>query len=120
MPEEQATHTPLIPTFIQNPVEYGPTWTNPVNPTWWASAATASALGKRYGGKPVQMPPYYPAHSWRETFKPAFQWYLKFPTGTLINAGTLADFFVHDPESTAPGVADRYVRETIEAAESGN
>lgn len=116
---EETAIPPLIPTFIKDPVEYGPTWTTPLNPMWWASAATTAQLGKRYGAKPVGMPPYYPAPEYRETFKPSFQWYLRFKSGTLINAGTLAAFFVEDPEATAPGVADKYVRETIAAYEAG-
>lgn len=116
---EETAITPIVPTFIQNPVEFGPTWTTPLNPMWWASAATTAQLGKRYGAKPVGMPPYYPAPEFRLSFKPSWQWYLRFPTGTLINAGTLAEFFVNDPEGTAPGIADRNVRETIAAAEAG-
>ena len=126
---EQTGITPLVPTFIQNPVEEMlginaedvpvVVSTTPLNPTWWADAPTARALAMRYGANAVTMPPYYPAQWRRVWFNPSSQWYLSFPDGTLINAGILADYFKRNPEQQFPGVADKFVREYIAAAQAG-
>ena len=84
-----------------------------------ADAATAKAIAARYGATAVPMPPYYPAQWRRILFNPASMWYLQMPDGTLINAGILADYFRRNPEAEYPGVADKYVRDYIAAAEAG-
>jgi len=91
----------------------------PLNFIWWADAKTAKALAVRYGATAVPMPPYYPAVWRRVMFSPAGMWYLFFPDGTIINAGILADYFRRNPEAEHPGVADKYVKEYIAAAEAG-
>jgi hypothetical protein len=122
------SQTAIVPSFVTNPVEETPGYDftgkptiikTPLNFIWWADASTAKALAARYGAKAVAMPPYYPAPWHRSTFDPASQWYLQFPDGTLINAGILADYFRRNPEAEHPGVADKYVRDYIAAAEAG-
>lgn len=123
------SETPIVPTFVSNPTEElvgftaqgTPTVlaTLPLNFIWWADAATAKALATRYGAQAVPMSPYYPAQWRRIWFNPASMWYLQFPDGTIINAGILADYFRRNPEAEFPGVADKYVKEYIAAAEAG-
>lgn len=91
----------------------------PLNFIWWADAATARALATRYGAKAVPLVPYFPAHSTRLAYDPASQWFLQFPDGTIINAGILADYFRRNPEAEFPGLADKFVRDYIGAAEAG-
>jgi hypothetical protein len=123
------SETAIIPAFITDAIEEligfntqgQPTvlQTLPLNFIWWADTTTAKALATRYGATAMPMLPYYPAVWRRVQFNPASQWYLFFPDGTLINAGILADYFRRNPETEHPGVADKYARDYIAAAEAG-
>ena len=122
------SETAIVPEFITDAVEENPGYDPTGHPIiiktrlnfiWWATAATARAIASRYGARAVQVSPYYPAQWTRATFDPPAQWYLQFPDGTLINAGILADYFRRNPEAEHPGVADKYVRDYIAAAEAG-
>jgi len=112
-----------LPIFVVGPVEVGPdpNVTTPLNPVWWATAATAHAIARNYHGKAVALPPYWPAPEWREAFRPAAMWYCKFQSAipatdgpVFINAGLLADCYVRNPD--APEVADKEVRDLIESS----
>jgi hypothetical protein len=122
------SETAILPEFITDAVEETPGYDPTGKPTiiktalnfiWWATSLTARAIAARYGAKAVPMTPYYPASWTRATFNPASQWYLQFPDGTVINAGILADYFRRNPEAEYPGLADKYVRDYIAAAEAG-
>lgn len=85
----------------------------PESKIWWGSADAAANLAVRYGGKAVLAPPYYPAPMRGMVYSPAQMWFV-LVDGIMVNAGELADMFVHYPEDVVPGAADRNNKQIIE------
>lgn len=90
----------------------------PLNSIWWATFDAAMNLAARYGGKVVQAPPYYPSVWWRTLFNPGTMNYIVIGNAE-INAGELAQTFVHNPEDTSPGTADRINKQLIAMYQMG-
>lgn len=101
------------PTF-HSPVGYGPNgYVNKyMNPHYFATESTAAEMMRRYHAREMyeriapgnEGPLYTCSH---------LQWWLRWPDGLELCAGTLAAFYDRNPEDLFPGVADRLVSEHI-------
>lgn len=83
-----------------------------LNSAYFAAAQTAGWLAERYGtGEVVEVPYAGEGGPFRASAK---ERHIRLTDGRLVNAGLLADYFRRNPESTAPGVADRLIRQVLE------
>lgn len=78
----------------------------PENHRWFADAATAQVIARRYGNgqtREVEFNPYLD-HKALEFQLLDERW---------VNAGVIAGYFENNPEDEAPGVADRSIRAVL-------
>jgi len=109
------SESPFQPRFQEATVtsSLGGSWA--LNSAYFAAPETAAWIANRYGtGELVEVPFGGEGGPFAADAK---ELHIKLHNGQTINAGLLADYFRRNPENQFPGVADRYVRSIVAAAE---
>lgn len=112
VPEQSA----IVPQFVTAFVTLQGSTPQAANKLYWASGTTAQELAARFGAVAVQKPAFFDMGLWTNVvFSPETQWYLEFPNGKFANAGELAGYFLRNPETQFPGLAESMVRNILKA-----
>ena len=110
--EPKSETNPFVPQFQQNVTvssAFGGSWS--LNPAYFATAATAQWMARKYGTGEVVAVPY--GGQGGPFAASATEYNIKLADGRMINAGLLADYYTRMPEAQFPGLADRCVQDVV-------